>query len=457
MKNILAILLMAEIMISLANPVWAIEEGQTAKVKNSGKIESVDDKSTYINLDWWNKFNDPYLSEYILKAITYNHNLKIASITTKEYYEAVKIQFANQLPTLGAGVAPAYVKMNDTTESGFQFALPLLANYEIDLFLKNRDKTKSVRKSYEMAVFDERSLYISVISALGSTYFNIVKLDKDIEIQKQIVAERKTIFDLMSKRNKIGITSTADMIRANKSYVGAVTELTELEKQRDSLLNSFCTLIGESSSYADSITRKSFDEISFDGLIPENINSEIISERPDYQRALLNLEKAGIDLTIAKKEFLPSINISGLALFNAADLGKIFNTTRMISAIGGMAGFDIFKGGAKLAGLRLKKHSYERAIEEYKQTNLTAIQEVNDALLFIKKDNERLQNTLQQENFEEQDYNFYLKRYEKGIVSKLDLAQSKENLLVLNKLTTDYRADCFVDYIGLYKAVGSQL
>lgn len=460
MKKTILTLTLISFLTGIYNQAYCIEEVKASQNFDKIKTEQVkenEDKFSYINMPWWQNFNDEYLTDYIEKAVNYNHNLKIATLSTKEYYQAVRLQFANQLPSISTGFAPAYTKTLNSTESGFQFALPVLANYEIDLFLKNRDKTKSVRKNYEMALIDERAAYISVASAVGSTYFNIVKLDKDIELQKQITEERKTIFDLMSKRNAQGITSTADTMRANKAYVEALTELTELEKQRDSLLNSFCTLIGEPSGSAEDIARISFDDINFTGIIPESIESEIIEQRPDYLKALHNIEKAGIDVRVAKKEFLPSLNIGGLALFNASDLGKLFNTTRMFNAIGGMAGIDIFKGGAKIASLKLRKTAYERVIEEYKQTNLTAVQEINDALLFIKKDSEKLSNTIKQQDFEEKDNEFYKKRYEKGIISKLDLAQSNENLLAINKLFVNQKTDCYIDYIGLYKSVGSRL
>ncbi|MBQ9244684.1 TolC family protein [bacterium] len=455
MKKLVLILVIAIFVNGYYNPCFA--KNNKVSTKKLEKIEETKDKYEYINMDWWNKFNDPYLVNYIQRAIEYNHNLKIATLSTKEYYQMVKMQFANELPSANAGFAPAYVKLPNTTSSGFQFALPVLANYEIDLFLKNRDKTKSAYKIYEMSLLDERSAYISVAGAVGATYFNIIKLDKNIELQKQIVDERKLIFELMSKRNAQGITSTADMVRANKAYVSAITELTELEKQRDSLLNSFCVLMGESSENADNIERIGYDDINFTGTIPETIESEIIEQRPDYLKAVYNVEKAGIDVRIAKKEFLPSFNIGGLALFNASDIGKMFNTTKMLSAIGGLANVDLFQGGAKIANLKMKKAAYEKVLEHYQQTNLTAIQEINDALLFVKKDNEKLINTLKQKDFETKDNEYFQKKYEKGIISKLDLAQSDENLLTIDKLAVNQQIDCYIDYIGLYKAVGSKL
>lgn len=460
MKKILIASIITSFFTGIYSQGFCIEDIKDSEQIQKTKIEKVqetENKIDYVNIDWWKNFNDEILFDYILRAINYNHNLKIATISTQEYYQAVKMQFANELPSVSAGFAPAYAKFSEETSSGFQLALPIIANYEIDLFLKNRDKTKSVRKNYELSLLDERAAYISVAAAVGSTYFNIVKLDKDIELQKQISEERKLIFDLMTKRHNEGITSTADLMRANKAYVASITELTELEKQRDSLINSFCTLIGMSSDNADEIIRKSYDDISFTGQIPDSISSEIIEQRPDYLVALHSVEKAGIDVRVAKKEFLPSFNIGGIALFNALDFGKLFNTVNMFSAIGGLAGIDIFKGGSKVANFKLKKSTYERILEQYRQTNLTAVQEINDALLFVKKDNEKLENTLVQLNFEEKDHNFYQKRYEKGIVSKLDLSQSKENLLVINQMAVNQQVDCYIDYIGLYKSVGSKL
>ena len=76
-------------------------------------------------MEWWKAFNDGYLTDYIERAVKYNHILKIATISTREYYQAVRMQFANELPSLSAGFAPADVKMPNTTHSGFQFAAPV--------------------------------------------------------------------------------------------------------------------------------------------------------------------------------------------------------------------------------------------------------------------------------------------------------------------------------------------
>lgn len=414
-------------------------------------------KYEYINYDWWDNFNDPILKGYIDQAIKSNYSLKMASIAVDEYYQAIKIQFANELPMAGAGFSPAFVKNPGVTKSDWTFATPAIVNYEADIFLKNHDKTKAAKKEYEQSLQDERSAYISIASAVGTSYLNIVKLDKMIALQEEIVTDRKMIYDLMLLRNKEGLTSTSDTVKANKSYIAGQTTLTEYKKQRNILLNQLCVLIGENPNNAENIARISYDELNYTGVIPNEIASEIIAQRPDYIKAEHMIQKAGIDVRVAKKEFLPSINLTGIALMLGSELGSVWTTKNALTALAMGVNLPIFTGGKRIANLKLKKDEYERVLNNYYQTNLTAIQEVNNALTTIKHDDKKYQDTKTQSKLERTDYGLSDAKYSQGTISKLDLIQLRENVLSTDKLVADQRINCLVDYIGLYKAVGSQL
>lgn len=428
-----------------------------AQSKKLIKTQVTEYRFDYINMDWWKNFNDEVLDAYIIKAIENNQDLKIATLRVEEYNQLVKIQFASELPSITGGFAPNIAKMSGSTSSDSLYAFPLLVNYEADIFLKNRDKTKSSKKQYESSILDEKAAYISVASAVGATYFNIIKLDRLIDIQKQIISSRKQIYNLMVKRNEQGITSTADMMRANKSYVASTNDLIELEKSRTILLNRFAVLIGETPNNIQDIQRTSYSEIKYNSDIPKEISSEIITQRPDYLRAEKQVEKAGLDVKIAKKELLPSFNILGLIFFNSNQFSKSLNWSSALAAFGGGVLFPIFAGGSKTANLKLKKNKYDQVLQSYFKTNLIAIQEVNDSLSTLKLDNEKYVNNISQLKMEEKDYSFNKKKFEQGIISNLDLIQYKENLLVMNKLVATNKMDCAVDYIGLYKAVGNKL
>ena len=424
-------------------------------VEKNKKQNSDTYKYDYVNMDWWSNFNDPILSGYIAKAIENNYDLKMASLAVEEYYQAVKIQFANELPTIGAGFSSAYAKMPEPMEWDWTFATPAYVNYEADLFLKNRDKTKASKKQYEASKFDERAAYIAIAGAVGTTYINIVKLDKIIDLQREIVKLRQDIYNLMLISNREGLISTSDTIKANKSLVTGQTELIEYQKQREKLMHA--VLIGESPENISELVITPYNQINFTGNIPQEIPSDIIVQRPDFLKAETMVEKSGIDVRVARKEFLPTINLTGLAMFSSNKLGSLWSTNNMIGALAGGIMLPIFTGGARIANLKLKKATYERILQNYYKTNLIAIQEVNDALVSVKKDNEKMVATLKQLDLEKADYRLQEKKYNQGVISRLDLIQRQENLLNINRLVTQQNVECMVDYIGLYKAVGSKL
>lgn len=466
LKKILATILLMSLATMTFTPVMA--EDNIKQVNNNSpkqfksmikkdKKISNDYKYAYVNMDFWNNFNDELLTQYVEKAILNNYDLKIATLNVEEYYQNTRLQFSNELPKLTAGFSPNYVKMPGLTEADWMFATPALAQYEIDIFLKNRDKTKSVKKLYEASQFDERAAYISIASAVGSTYLNIVRLDKLIEIQTEIVELRQEIYDLMLQCNREGITSTADTVKANKALVSGQTDLIEYQKQRDFLLHQLAVLTGESPVNISEFERTPYEKISYTGIIPEEISSDIIVQRPDYLKAEKMVEKAGIDVRVARKEFLPSFNLTGLALFNATNIGSAWTTKNMLASIGAAGLLPIFTGGSLIANLRLKKTQYEKILQNYYKTNLTAIQEVNDALVAVKKDTEKMTQTKKQADLERSDYMFNRDKFNQGVISKLDLIQYKENLLTIDKLVAQQQIECMVDYIGLYKAAGSKL
>ena len=102
--------------------------------------------------------------------------------------------------------------------------------------------------------------------------------------------------------NKEGLASTADTVRANKALVKGQSDLIELEKQREKLLNQLAVLIGESPENKDSLKRITLDELIVTNKIPAQVSSDIIENRPDYLRAAKMVEKAGIDVRVAKKK-----------------------------------------------------------------------------------------------------------------------------------------------------------
>ena len=437
----------------------------------------VENKYDYINMPWWEGFNDSYLTGYIDRAMEHNYDLKMATLTVDEYFQSVKLRMSEEMPQAQAGFgygAARLPKIPMITEGSAQasrspiplpllsdrtvhgMGVPLLASYEVDIFLKNHDKTKAQKKLFEASISDERATYIAIASAVGTVYYNIVKLDKVISLQEDIVDLRKNIYDMMVLSHENGITSTSDMIKANKLYIAGQTDLIDLKRTRQELLNQLAVLIGDSPANTDEYERISYDKIQYKCNIPDEIVSDIIMERPDYHKAEVLLKKAGIDVRVAKKEFLPTISISGLALFGSKNFGSLFTTNNALAALSGSAMLPLFTGGARIANLKMSKVRMEKALRNYQKTNIVAIQEVNDTLYAAKMDNKKLEQNKEHLRLETQDFSLTEKRLEQGVISRLDWCQMRENLLTVQKLVASNTLDCMIDEINIYKATGTK-
>ncbi len=433
----------------IINPAYAIVENKKEKIQ-----QSILD---YINFDIWKKKNDPYLEKYIVSAINNNYDIKTAALKVEQAKLNVMQTRAGQLPSVSVGASPFLTKFPGSTKTDGSIALPIFAQYELDLFGKNWDKTKSSKKLLQGTIYQTQASDIAVISMVATTYYNIVKLDKMIEIQEELTKDREQIYNLQKISNEEGISSTSDLILAEKSYILAQNDLLDYKKSRENALNALAVLIGDSPNNKNEYQRISIDELKDDFEIPNEINSEIITNRPDYKSLEKQLESAGIDVRVAKKEFLPSINILGMLTFLATSSAGSMDWKNAFSLLGGSANLPIFTGFSRVANLKLNKNKYEQLLQQYQKTNLVAIQEVNDSLYNLKSDNEKLVNNLKALDIQKQDYKFSKSKFEKGIISKLDLLQQKEALLYTQKLAASTKADCYIDKISLYKTTGAKM
>ena len=417
-----------------------------------------------LNVEFFNRFNDDYLYQYINEAIDNNHNSKQATIRVEEYRQSVKSQFANELPSFS--VSANYLgihspKFNPNLRvSKNAFVLPFIANYEADFLLKNRDKTKSVKKTYEMSKFDEQSVYLALLSDVATIYTNILEYDKLIEEQEKIVDNYNQILSDNNKKLARGVINTNELNNSKTNVEQANIILENLIKQREVLLMQFAVLLGReinAETINSDIPRGNIDNFEYNAVIPSEIASDVIFSRPDVKRAEMALEKAKIDIRVARKEFLPTFNISGIWAFNTIAPGSFFSWETSLAALLAGATQDIFTGGRKIANLKFKKAKYEELFEQYRQVDLEAVKEVNTSICFIKHDTEIENGVNEKLNLETQNLHNAEKMLNRGVISKTQYINSENQYINKDMDLTKAKTTRLVNYYTLYKTVGGKL
>ena len=126
-----------------------------------------------LNVEFFDRFNDENLSYYINKAIDNNHSAKQATLRVEQYRQQVKYSFGRELPTFGVSANYLGIKvpeLDNYSLSKNAFILPFSVNYEADFLLKNRDKTKSQKKVYEVSKFNEKAIYLALLADVATVY-----------------------------------------------------------------------------------------------------------------------------------------------------------------------------------------------------------------------------------------------------------------------------------------------
>ena len=414
-----------------------------AKTKN---IQDNNDLQ-YMNLTWWQKFNDQKLNDYLMTIYKNNPDLKIATIKNKQSQQVMKQAFANQLPqlyfngTMQREFTGSTQRFGDVVIPDYNqahYILPLTMSYEVDLWGENYLKTKSLKKQIEMTTQDERASYISISSNFASNYYTLVGIDKLIQNQKDLLEIEQNIVNLEEQKYNSGLCPIAEVLSEKQSLTQIQERLNSLEERQDIVVNQLITQLGD--RMLTKIDRSNYDSISAIPT-PNEISTEYIGNRPDVQKAELYIQKTGIDIKVARRDFLPKFRVYGQIGFNSYDWCRMFAPHTFLSTAGVAPSLDLFTGGYKKAVLKYNKLEYEKALQIYEKAILTSIQELNDAMMSIKTANSNYEKSKERFNLEKE---------------KLDLSNNQQNILIVEEDMVTNNINRVISTINLYKATGGK-
>lgn len=434
----------------------------SAYAKN--KKDSSDYRIEYLNLNWWQKYNDPALTEYMVKAYKNNQDLKIASINVKQANQVVKESFAQQLPHFGIrgdmfrDLQSADVKLGDIIVNDYKqsnFMLPLTMTYELDIWGENYLKTKAIKKQVEMIKQDERAAYIALTSAIAAQYFNLVKLDKLIQNQEELIKLQTEIVRMTEIKYSNGLAPLPELLAERQLLTTFKEDLNTYVDKQIIVGRELGVLSGEREVDRSQLQRCDYTKLTIID-IPESINAEVIQFRPDLLRIEDYIQKIGIDVKAARRDFLPKFLIYGQAGFNAYQLTNIFGNHTFKSNIGIMPSLDLFTGGAKMAHFKYKKLEYEKAQQMYEKTILTSIQEVNNSLGGAITHKMNYEQSRKRFSLAQEQYKLSNRKYEIGAKSKLDNLRAKQALLLEEKSDVSNKINYEIATVNIYKAIGGK-
>lgn len=359
-----------------------------AKTENIYRTDRPAEDSTSIaSLSWKELFTDSHLQNLIQEGLNNNTDIKNAILKISESQASLKQAKLGYYPTLDGTLKVTHSKQsakslnlgglsNQINLKTTTFQLGLSASWEADVWGKIGSLKRKALANYLESEAAQRAVQTQLISSIATYYYQLLSLDKQLEITEETIENRTKDVETMKALKESAVVTGAAVVQSEANKFSAEVSVPDLKKQIRETENALSVLLGRTPG---KIERGSLDDQTSVASIGTGVSSELLKRRPDIQQAELQFRSAFEDVNVAKANFYPSLTLTAEGGFASLKLKDFFNQSIFYNLIGGLAQ-PIFSQGKNKASLAIAKAQKEAAYNTYQQTILNAGQEVSDAL-----------------------------------------------------------------------------
>ncbi len=428
---------------------------------NAGEWKTAQPSANLPRGAWWKIFNDPELDRLEDMAATEDQSLVAASARLEEARAELGVVRSAFYPQLSAN--PNYTRqrtsfnapVNGHSETNSftynEFNVPLNLSWEVDLWGRVRRQVESARANLAASADDLESTRLLLQADVASDYFNLREIAEDRRVVTDTIEAFRRSLELTQNRRKGGIVSDLDVSQAETQLRSTEAELPVIDLQRANASHALAVLCGQPATTfqlsADPLTNTV-------PAVPVSLPSELLERRPDIAAAERRMSAANAQVGVAVSAFYPQVFLTGTAGFQSIGVDSLFDWPSRIWSFGPSVTLPIFTGGQNRAELALARASFKETVANYRQTVLTAFQEVEDQLAAQRLLAAQLgaqgaalaaaRHTLDVAN----------NRYKAGVVTYLEVATAQTAALDNERSFAQVEGQQFAAQVALIKALG---
>jgi multidrug efflux system outer membrane protein len=438
-----------------------------ATATNAGEWKSAQPSAHLPRGSWWELFGDPELNRLEALATTNNQQLAAAFANFQQARALVNVARADFFPQLSTtpGVTRQRTSANQSQRSTGSstyntFSVPLEASWELDLWGRVRREVEGARARLTASADDLESFKLAIQAEVAIDYFSLRSLEAQDQLLKETVVAYRRSLELTQNRRKGGIATELDVSQAETQLASAEAQIPAVQLQRANLLHALAVLCGRAApTFEVSVTQDALAtarRASDAGPgIPVAVPSELLERRPDIAAAERLMAAANADVGLAHAAFYPRVMLNGLAGFQSVDASSLFNWESRVWSVGPSLSLPIFTGGRNRAQLAAARAAYDAAVANYRQTVLSAFQEVEDQLAaqrLLAQQYERENAALKSSR---RTLEISLTKYKGGVITYLEVAIAQSSSLAHDQTVVQLSAQRLAASVSLIKALGA--
>lgn len=412
---------------------------------------------------WWEIYNDPELNALEDQVNINNQNIK-------EYFQnfivarALVREARSQLfPT--ASIGPAYTRSRSSanlknstgtggTSAGAQSSLismPLDVSWEPDLWGRIRNTIDAARFQAQISAADLENERLSEQANLAEFFFELRGQDALQELYHATIEADKKALDLARARYETGVDDQISVVEAKNTLQSAESDSINLGVARAQYGHAIAVLIGANPS-SFSIPVKPLN--AKPPAVPIGMPSQLLERRPDIAASERAMAVANAEIGIADAAFYPNLTLSASGGFNSSSLGHLFDWPSRFWSIGPSLSETVLDVGLRTAGVQQYAATYNASVATYRETVLTAFQQVEDYLASVRILSQQILKEQEAVQSAQQFVDLETERYKTGIDPYVDVVTAQTTLLTNQRTLATLQIQSMTSSVQLIQALG---
>ncbi len=341
--------------------------------------------------EWWKIFGDAELNALEPQVAANNQDLKAADARFREARALIRFTHSSLYPTVG--VAPfaggvrestyrPYFSVSSAQGNGVgDIQLPVDMNYEIDVWGRVRHTVSAAKEEAQASAGDRQTVLLSLQAELAFDYFEARSADAQEKLLNDTVKDFEEAYRITNNRFEGGVSPKSDVDQALTQLEAARVQARDITLQRAQFEHAIAVLLGQPPA-SFTLTNAPLD--ARPPAIPPGLPSELLERRPDIASAERRVAEANDRIGIARTAFYPTISLNGTVGIEATSFANLFNPASLLWSIGPMLSQTVFDAGRRASVSEQANASYDETVANYRQTTLTAFQQVEDNLVALR-------------------------------------------------------------------------
>jgi outer membrane protein, multidrug efflux system len=415
-----------------------------------------DEARSIADLGWWEMYQDPLLQQLIVEALKSNQDLRVAFARVERARALVGVASADFWPQIGLGATGSYGQQNPKNYYPGQgpsgaFNLSLGMSWEIDIWGRVRNATDAARADLMASEELRRGVVLRLVADVAQAYAELMELDVELEVARRNTNTRQNTLDLFTKRSEGGVGNDLEVNQARADLAVTAAAIPDTERYIAMKESQLSVLLGRPPG---PILRAQAPTRQKELKLPMGVPASLLERRPDILASEQRVIAANASVGVSIANRLPKLSLDGIIGLAGPSLASTFSGAGVLWSIGGGLLAPIFEGGKLASQEEAAWADLDQFVALYRQQVLTALQEVNDAAVNVRKLHEvAVQKEVQVVAARTAERLARL-RYDGGVSNYLEVLDAQRSLFNAELTLAQTNRDQLVAMIQLYKALG---